>query len=40
MAGRIALRFLGTASSPNVTRNYSSILLRLDGEAALMFVKH
>lgn len=36
MPGRIYLRFLGTASQPNISRNYSSILLKTENHSALM----
>ncbi|KAL9934945.1 hypothetical protein V8E36_006021 [Tilletia maclaganii] len=36
MVGRITLRFLGTSSAPNTTRNYSSLLLNFDHRAVLV----
>ncbi|KAE8215181.1 hypothetical protein CF327_g1521 [Tilletia walkeri] len=36
MVSRISLRFLGTSSAPNATRNYSSLLLSFDHRSVLV----
>ncbi|CAD6934766.1 unnamed protein product [Tilletia controversa] len=36
MVSRISLRFLGTSSAPNATRNYSSLLLNFDHRSVLV----
>ncbi|KAK0530205.1 hypothetical protein OC834_003392 [Tilletia horrida] len=36
MVGRISLRFLGTSSAPNASRNYSSLLLNFDHRSVLI----
>lgn len=36
MPGKISIRFLGTSSQPSASRNYSSLLVKLDREAVMV----